>query len=785
MSATQVKTLSICAIIALAFILSAASAMASDTFQPVFHPTMEVSKATGAIKIDGDLDDPGWIKAAWSDNFVERNPGDNIKPMVQTKVLVTYDQDNLYVAFIAYDDPSSIRATMCQRDQFNGDDAVIVLIDTYRDASWAYEFFVNPYGVQKDLMWTNIVGEDSGYDLIWNSAARITESGYQVEIAVPFSSIRFPNQDVQTWRIDFWRNHPRESYHQYSWAANDRNEQCYPCKWGTVNGIEDVHPGKGIEILPSLIATQSSYVTDGYDPELPFARGKGDGEISLGGKYSVNSDIMLEAAVNPDFSQIEADAAQIDVNTPVALFYPERRPFFQEGRDIFRTLFNSFYTRTVNDPQLAAKLTGRSGPYRFGFVTAVDENSYYLVPKEESSVRPFNVGKSYVNVFRAMRSIGDGSQIGLIVNDRRYESGGYNSILALDQNIRLSRNYSIDGQYIMTVTEEPDDSALYYNPSGIDNSDYTLGFDGETFTDYGFITRLRRNARNWNFLINFDQVGRAYRTETGYDPWVNYRNMVTWTGYNIYFDKGLVEHVTPQLYSETRWNFDGVRKWTHTNISWDQHLRFAQTYFSLGYTTGSELWSGKRFNDLWHIHLDGGSRISDEIGCSLSIDRGVGAALNVLDKGNELSVSAGLDIKPIDRLLIEPNFDYLKSSHYKTGDKLFENYVVRTRLRLQATKALSIRLVVQYAFREVLIPMWNGEETNNVMVADRHWDIDPLITFRLNPFTVFYVGTAYDYDRLPYDPYPFYEPEPDPSLSPVWKLSSRQVFMKLQYLFQT
>ena len=168
--------------------------------------------------------------------------------------MITYDDKNLYVAFVCTDDPSAVRATMCQRDQFQGDDAVVVLLDTYGDATWAYEFFVNPYGVQKDYLWTNIVGEDPGYDLVWNSAAQITPSGYQVEMSIPFSSIRFPNRDVQTWKMDFWRSHPRESYHQYSWAAYDRNEQCWPCQWGTVNGIRNVRPGKGIEILPSMVA---------------------------------------------------------------------------------------------------------------------------------------------------------------------------------------------------------------------------------------------------------------------------------------------------------------------------------------------------------------------------------------------------------------------------------------------------------------------------------------------------------------------------------------------------
>ena len=116
---------------------------------------------------------------------------------------ITYDNENLYVAFDCHDDPADIRATMCQRDQFYGDDAVCLLIDTYGDAAWAYEFFVNPYGVQKDYLWSSIGGEDRGYDLIWESAAQITETGYQVEMAIPFASLRFPNKDVQSWKMDF------------------------------------------------------------------------------------------------------------------------------------------------------------------------------------------------------------------------------------------------------------------------------------------------------------------------------------------------------------------------------------------------------------------------------------------------------------------------------------------------------------------------------------------------------------------------------------------------------
>ena len=295
------------------------AAYGTPTFEPVYNPSLETVRVAEAIKIDGKLDDAGWRSAGRAGNFVERSPGENIKPLVETEAFITYDDDHLYVAFVCLDDPAAVRATMCQRDQFYGDDAVCLLIDTYGEATWAYEFFVNPYGIQKDQMWTSVHGEDRGFDLIWHSAAEINDSGYTVEMAIPFASMRFPNKDVQSWRVDFWRIHPRESYHQYSWAANDRNEQCFPCKWGTVDGIAGVRPGKGVEILPAFISNQSGAKVDDLDSESEFDNGGILGEVSLGAKYSVSSDVTLEATINPDFSQIEADAAQIDVNTTISI----------------------------------------------------------------------------------------------------------------------------------------------------------------------------------------------------------------------------------------------------------------------------------------------------------------------------------------------------------------------------------------------------------------------------------------------------------------------------------
>ena len=139
------------------------------------------------------MDDVGWLSAGRAVNFVERYPGENTRPPVETEAFITYDDNNLYVAFVCKDNPDDIRATMCQRDQFQGDDAVGLLIDTFGEATWAYHFYVNPYGIQNDRMWTNVQGEDSGFDVIWHSAAEITKTGYTVEMAIPFARLRFPS----------------------------------------------------------------------------------------------------------------------------------------------------------------------------------------------------------------------------------------------------------------------------------------------------------------------------------------------------------------------------------------------------------------------------------------------------------------------------------------------------------------------------------------------------------------------------------------------------------------
>jgi Domain of unknown function (DUF5916)/Carbohydrate family 9 binding domain-like len=764
----------ICAIVLLSAL--PAVALATNSVEPVFMPSMETQLTSGKIEIDGELGDSGWSGAGHVSDFVERWPGDNLEPLVSTEAFITYDTDNLYVSFICKDNPDDVRATMCQRDQYNDDDAVGLYIDTFGEAVWAYQFIVNPYGIQKDRIWTSVQGTDTGFDLIWHSAAKITDEGYNVEMAIPLAALRFPDRDVQNWRLDFRRIHPRESYHEYAWAPVDRDEQCVPCQWGSVEGIEGIKPGKGLEILPSFISYQTADIADALDADSGLENHDLLGESSLGAKYSLSSDITLEGTYNPDFSQIEADADQIDVNSTIINLFPERRPFFQEGNDLFRTMFNSFYTRTVNDPSMAAKGTARWDRTSVAYMAARDEHSPYIIPTEEGSYSAAP-GKSTVNVIRGLHSLGNNSQIGFMATDRRYDDSGSGTILSADANIRLSSVYSWVGQVVHSDTQEPDNIAVSSGET-FDHGEYTVDLDGESYTGKAFITQMRRRSRRWNFTIDYNQLDPTYRTQTGYDPWNDQQNSYVWNQLNFYPEGGIFERVSPNIFVNGRWNNDGQRKWIRYQGNVDMNLRKAQTYLGVRFNTGSEQWGGVEFNDLWSTTLTTQSRPSPKLGFFLQAQVGQGPALRTLDKGDEFSFTAELDYKPIDRLVIEPTFDYVKSTNANSDDLLFKQTIFRARVRYQVNPRLSLRLVLQRNESEspyYLDMAQAGNFPTYHMYFGKKWELDPLLTYRINSLSVFYLGATHDYRDFNAG---------RPELSSMRRMTGRQYFTKIQYLFQ-
>lgn len=748
-----------------AFLLNQpAAAAAADDWTPEFRPELHIQKAAGDIKIDGLLDDPGWIRAGRARNFVEHNPGDQTRPPVETVALITYDENNLYVAMICYDDPATIRASYCERDRIFQDDYIVLALDTYDNAVWAYELSVNPYGIQGDLLWSQNGMEDEGFDLVYESAATITDSGYQVEMAVPFRSLRFPDSPTQTWRVDFWRNHPRDSRRQYSWAKYDRNEQCWPCQWGVVTGIENVQPGRGIEIMPSFVGYQAGEMHGDGTPQHPFdfENYDPDGQFSLYGKYAVKSNLTVEATYNPDFSQVEADAPQIDINTTTALSYPERRPFFQEGSDLFQTIFTPVYTRSINNPQVATKIIGRLNRTTIAYLNAYDELTPIPIVLGESS--NFQIGgRSFSNIFRASRAFGSGTNIGVLLTDRRYEGGGSGSVLSTDGNLRMNKNIRLSWQALASQTSEQslvapgEDSVVEY----FDGGKYTVALDGESYWGHGFASGLTYEDRSLYTDFTYIEKSPTFRMESGFTPENDVR-LARLTGlYMIHIDSRLFDWISSQLQVERDWYFTGVKREESATLSFEARFK-SQTSTHLEYARGGERFAEEWFGDVWNLHACLSSNFSDMIkfGGNVNYGHTIGRRVNPPTMVGQWSTGGWVDFKPFDRLLLETSLNYTQGERLDTRAEVFDGYTAWSRINMQLSRELSVRLITQYDD------------------FYKRWDIDPLLTYRISPFTMFYVGTTYDYRSMN-------DCDMDGNtVASSMRLCSRQFFMKLQYLFQ-
>ena len=725
-------------------------------FRPRQRPELEVSRAAGEIDIDGELEDAGWRGVAKATGFTEFFPDENARPAVSSEAWVTYDEDNLYLAFVAEDDPATVRTSIADRDEIFADDIFGIMLDTYGDASWAYEILANPSGVQGDLRMAGN-GEDPGFDILFESAGKVTDRGYQVELAIPFESLRFPDRAEQVWRATFIRIRPRASREQYSWAALERDEECFMCQFGTITGIQGVEPGGSLELLPAAVASQAAALDDPGSADAGLENDGLEAEASLGMRYAHPSGITAEGTINPDFSQVESDVAQIDVNTTFALFFPERRPFFQEGSELFDTYFDVVYTRQINDPDVAAKTIGRLGRTSFAYLGARDANSPVLLPfKERSFVAPAE--ESITNIGRFRRSYSEGSYVGAMVTDRRFESGGGSgTTYGIDGLHRLGEKYRLEYQFLGSHTAEPDEAGITarLGDATFDDGSHTAVFDGESFGGFAQYTSFERSARHWNFDIDYWASSPTFRSDVGFEFRNDFRRVIVFNEYNVFPESiSWLDQVTPDFRYRRSWDYGGTKELELFQPTLELTLK-GQTFAEVGWEREYERFRDVEFDDMRRWFVFARSQFSDPVTLGIFVSNGDRIARNVTDpfvgEGTDMHVFATL--KPNDLLSIDPSvrFSRLESPD---GEELFSGYVLRTRATYNFSRKLFLRFVVQ----------WDdfGEEL----------DVEPLLTYKINPFTLFFVGSSQTFER--------FDEHRDGDLTQ----SERQFFAKFQYLFR-
>ena len=676
----------------------------------------------GAISIDGVMDEAAWKDATAIDIDIETRPGENIPARVKTVAYIIENGQKLYVAFDARDPrPGEIRAYLRDRDSAWNDDFVGIVLDTYNDERRAFEFFANPLGVQMDLTNDDVnKREDESWDAIWDSAGRINESGYVVEMEIPLNQLRFPNvAGEQTWGIDLLRFYPRDKRYRFSNIKTDRSLNCYLCQFDKIQGLANAEPGRDLEIVPTLTGSRTDS-TD--DPGVtPLEEGDADAEVGVNIRWGITPDLTANLAINPDFSQIEADAAQLDVNNQFALFFPEKRPFFLEGADYFRTPMRAVFTRTVADPATGLKLTGKRDKNTFGIFAAEDDVTNLLFPGAFGSDSTSLDQSNTAFVGRYGRSFGDASNVGGLLTMR--DGDDYHNYMGgLDSRWKISDQHSAQFQYLHSETEYPEATAVEFDqPLGSFSGDaYQLGY--------------RYDSRDWVGWANHQRVDEGFRADSGFIPKVD-RVFYEFGGGRIWH--GQEDDWWTSLEWISEWNVD------HDNNG--QLLeREAESYFSVSGPMQSHIEVGvllrdTRFESVTYVETKTifFAQVQPKGGLILRMHAALGDQVDFENGrlGDELRLSPEISWN-VNRnllLLLDASFVTLDT---QDGENIFDAKVYDLRLTWQFNSRSFLRFTTQRFDIERNQALYDDE----VDARSRDVGRQLLYSYKLNPQTVFFLG---------------------------------------------
>ena len=731
---------------AIIFSLMSLGLLAADKIEHVFHH--DKSKA----KIDGELSEKIWSKATKFTLDYNINPGDNSPAPVKTEIMLYENGKSLFVAFIAHDpDPSKIRSYFRDRDTMFQDDFVGIVIDTFNDERRAYEFFVNAYGVQGDLIKDDTQGgsEDSNWDAIWNSAGVITDTGYIVEMEIPFNALRFPSDKGEmTWGIDALRVYPRDTRMVLASNKSDRSMDCHLCQISKISGLKDIKQGNNFQLTPTLTSSRSDF-KDNVPGPWQNGDQKTDAGVDL--RWGINQELYLNATVNPDFSQVEADAAQLDVNNTYSLYFDEKRPFFLDGKDYFDTQrMNLVHTRNISSPEYGLKLTGKNGGNTYGLLTSNDKTTNFLMPEHSGSdIAELEMG-SEVIIARYRMDVGHRNNVGVLLTNRSGE-GYRNTVASVDGRYQFNKADSFSYQVAQSDSKNP---LSVQDDFGVDRAQ----------TDNAISLQYNHKHRDFNLGASYSNYGTDFRSDLGFTSRVDYEQAVIYGDYVWYGEKG------------SQWTQYGVygdwdKAYSLDGIMLEEEIEFygylkgpKQFYSNFGVLQRNKYWDGQyyketnfsqyfEFNPLSNITLGAYYRLGDAIDYANS------------QLGDIWLLESFANIKLGKHLSSDINYTY-QSLDVANGT-LFTANQFDIRVNYQFSLKSYLRLIVQYTDIDRDADLYLDDEVDS---NSKYMNTQLLYAYKINPQTLFYLGYADGGYQ-------------DDNLSKIEK-DSRTVFMKMSYAFQ-
>jgi len=579
---------------------------------------LAVRATVGSPRIDGRLDDGIWALTEPVTTFTQRSPVDGDPATERTEVRVAYDDQAIYIGARMLDsEPARIAAQLGRRDALGQSDFFEVDFDSYHDHRTSFQFYVNPLGVKRDLVASNDNGYgDMGWDPVWESATSRDSLGWTAELRIPLSQLRFPNAASQVWGINFYRYVQRKDESDY-WAYSSQTDQGYASFFGHLLGLENLPQPRRLELLP-----YATGVEERIDPGAtnnPFNDGSREvGRVGLDVKYGLTSNLTLDGTVNPDFGQVEADPAEVNL-TAYETYFSERRPFFVEGADIFSTVSPGFipvsgaqflYSRRigrapqgyadarngfVDQPSSttilgATKLSGRTaGGWVLGLLDAVTAREFATVDSAGVRFRDEVEPPTNYAVLRAKRDFGDGaSTLGLMgtavnrrIDDSRLDflrtaayAGG------VDFSHRFSRNrysffaalgYSRIQGDTLAIQAAQRSSARYYQRPDADYKDYDPTRTSLAGWSAALGVSKDQGAQNWAAGVGATSPGFEIN-DLGYQTRADRITANVWTGHRWTRPGRVFRFATVTASGGLAWNFGGDR--TGTNVSASAYGQF-------------------------------------------------------------------------------------------------------------------------------------------------------------------------------------------------------------------
>jgi uncharacterized protein DUF5916 len=735
-------------------LLSAHACWAAD---PQPGPALTIKRTGGPIEVDGDLSDAGWQGAEPVTTWFETRVGDNVEPQVKNVGYLTYDDGYFYAGFV-FDDPNppSIRGPLGDHDALGGStDYAGVIIDSRNDGKTAQMFLANPRGLQYDALTSDASGEDSSPDFFWDAAGKVTATGWSLEIRIPFSSLRYAEADAPTWGILLYRNYPRDRRYQFFSARLPRDVNCFICNSSKLTGLDGLPRGSHVVVAPFTTASHSSVPSSGLGSPL---HGEGvESDAGLDVKWTPIANTAIDAAVNPDFSQVESDAAQIVANERFALFFPEKRPFFLEGVDLFSTPFSAVYTRTVTSPRAGLRTTGRYGATSYTALVTQDRGGgLVILPGPQGSDAALQNFTSDVAVVRVRRDLGL-SSMSLLATAREIHGGGYNRVVGPDFQWRPNSSDNIGGQFLWSESHTPV------------RTDLASVWDGRRLSDGAGLLSWGHSTRHEDWYLQLQSLGTDFRADNGFIPQVGYREAYVDVGYTIRPTEAFLNRVrffTTDYYdSDTDGNVLSRRLSVGSGMDgrWGSFIRVELNRD--GIRIGNTLL--ERFRPRLYIEASPGRLLN-----SVSLNTYLGDEIDFDNarEGRGVSLSGSASVRPSDHLELRANLSRrwlnVDDTNLGLSGRLFTAQVERLRATWTFNSRSFVRLIAQYvetrrdaALYTFPVPAKTASLTGSTLFA-----------YKLNWQTLVYAG--YGDDRAFAQSTDRLEP------------SSRQVFAKVSYAWQ-